>query len=154
MTLARAQKSPRTDLSRTKLPGSQTRCVVTRAPWELILCVAAGSALQLRLRLVSSTGSAKIVRASLRTPPLVEAVTSSGGDTWYPPHPHYRLENYSVNPVFTLNCLQRFIPGHRGIHRTSEKLLLWMPAMPPSEVIPMTKSTWGTCGAMYQRYWL
>src|SRR5882724_6005931 len=104
ITLARAQKSPRRDLSSTKLPGSQTRCVVTRAPWELMLCVEVASALQLRLRLASSTGSAKIVRASLRMPPLVPAFTSLGWDTWYLPHPHYRLESCSVNPVFTLNC--------------------------------------------------
>src|SRR6266850_3982260 len=104
ITLARAQKSPRRDLSSTKLPGSQTRCVVTRAPWELTLCVEVVSALQLRLRLASSTGSAKIVRASLRMPPLVPAFTSLGWNTWYLPHPHYRLESCSVNPVFTLNC--------------------------------------------------
>src|SRR6266404_2921171 len=84
MTLARAQKSPRRDLSSTKLPGSQTRCVVTRAPWELMLCVEVVSALQLRARLASSTGSAKIVRASLRMPPLVPAVTSPGGDILSP----------------------------------------------------------------------
>src|SRR6267378_4569542 len=105
MTLARAQKSPRRDLSITKLPGSQTRCVVTRAPWELMLCVEVGSALQFRLRLASSTGSAKIVRPSLRMLPLFAAVTSSGWDTRCLPYPHYRLESYSVNPVFTLNCL-------------------------------------------------
>src|SRR6266404_1873717 len=103
MTLARAQKSPRRDLSSTKLQGSQTRWVVTRAPWALMLCVEVVSALQLRLRSASSTGSAKIVRASLRMPPLVPAVTSSGGDICYLSHPHYRLESYSVNPVFTLN---------------------------------------------------
>src|SRR6267142_2227280 len=102
MTLARAQKSPRRDLSSTKLPGSQTRCVVTRAPWELMLCVEVVSALQLRLRLASSTGSAKIARACLRMPPLVPAVTSSGWDTCYLSHPHYRSASYSVNPVFTL----------------------------------------------------
>src|SRR6267143_5125454 len=107
MTRARAQKSPRRDLSITKLPGSQTRCVVTRAPWELMLCVEVVSALQLRLRLASSTGSAKIVRASLRMPPLVPAVTSPGGDIYYLSHLHYRLESYSVNPVFTLNCSER-----------------------------------------------
>src|SRR5882724_4383905 len=104
MTLARAQKSPRRDLSSTKIPGSQTRCVVTRAPWELMLWVEVISVLQLRLRLASSTGSAKIVRPSLRMPPLVPAVTSSCGDTWYFPHLHYRFESYTVNPVFTLNC--------------------------------------------------
>jgi len=52
-----------------------------------MLCVEVASVLQLRLRLASSTGSAKIVRAPLRMPPLVPAVTSSREDTWHPPHP-------------------------------------------------------------------
>jgi hypothetical protein len=55
-----------------------------------------------------------------------------------PPYPHDRLESYSVQSGVYPNCLWRFIPGHRRIHRTSERLLLWMPAMPPSEAIPMT----------------
>ncbi len=69
-----------------------------------MLCVEVASVLQLRLRLASSTGSAKIVRISLRMPPLVPAVTSSGGDIWYIPHRHYRFPSYTVNPVFTLDC--------------------------------------------------
>jgi hypothetical protein len=65
-TRARAQKSPRRDLMSKRLPGSQIRCVITRAPRELMFCVRTGSVIDGSSKLYNCTGSTADIRASDR----------------------------------------------------------------------------------------
>ena len=50
-----------------RLPGSQTCCVITRAPRELMFCVLVGSVMNGWLKLANRTGSIAEIRASHRT---------------------------------------------------------------------------------------
>ena len=87
-----------------------------RAPRELMLWVEVISVLQFRLRLASSTGSAKIVRPSLRMPALVPPFTSSGCDTWYFP-----LISLSVRELLRQSGVYPKLPDQKPIsgHRAS-----------------------------------
>jgi len=50
----------------SRLPGSQIRCVITRAPWELMFCVLVGSVIDGWSKLANCTGSMAEIRASDR----------------------------------------------------------------------------------------
>jgi len=52
-----------------RLPGSQIRCVITRAPRELMFCVRTGSVTNGWSKLHNCTGSAADIRASDRESP-------------------------------------------------------------------------------------
>jgi hypothetical protein len=80
------------------------------------------SVLQFRLRLASSTCSAKIVRPSLRMPALVPPFTSSGCDTFY--FPLFSLsvrELLRQSGVYPKLPSQKLISGHRASIRSRMK---------------------------------
>jgi hypothetical protein len=69
-----------------RLPGSQTCCVITRAPRELMFCVVVGSIMNGWFKLANRTGSIAEIRASDRASRVrVFCFDAVGSDGTMPP---------------------------------------------------------------------
>ena len=80
-----------------RLPGSQTCCVITRAPRELMFCVLVGSVMNGWLRLANRTGSNAETRASDRASRAgIFCFDGVGSDVTMPPA--FRDEGFCSTP--------------------------------------------------------
>ena len=107
-----------------RLPGSQIRCVITRAPRELMLCVRTGSIIDGWSKLYNCTGSTAEIRTSdreFRTGDLSFDDVGSDGITL----PAFRAKNFLRGTPFYASGRRRIlvVEYHSPAWLTIEEIL-------------------------------